>query len=202
MLMGLALVLNILRVLIYDRYSFVYILWNIFLAFIPYLISSILSHYSYHHKLNQLVFISGGIIWLVFLPNAPYIVTDLIHIGVVRGVPVLFDSILLFTSAWLGLLLGMTSLYQMEKIFLTKYSKKFTVRLIALIILLTSFGMHIGRSFRFNSWDLFTGPFSFFGKLLNILSQSTKHIEALIYTLLFFSFIYVFYQSWKSSQIK
>jgi len=199
LLILLALILNILRVVLFGKLSFVYLLWNIFLAFIPFLISSILLYFSNKNKLNKTFFIIGGIFWLVFLPNAPYIVTDLIHIGVVRSVPVLYDSVLLFTSAWVGLLLGMSSMFHIEKILLSRYTKKVTAIIIIIITFLISIGMYLGRFFRFNSWDIFTNPLSFIGKILNTLSYSTYHIEALIYIPLFFTFIYISYLSWKFS---
>lgn len=202
LLIALAFILNVLRVILFGKLSFVYLLLNISLAFIPFLISSILLNYSTANKLNKTIFIIGGIFWLIFLPNAPYIVTDLIHIGVVRSVPVLYDSILLFTSAWVGLLLGMNSVYHMEKIFLSMYSKKITSIIIAVVLLIASFGMYLGRFFRFNSWDIFITPLSFFDKLLKTLYSSTYHTDALIYILLFFSFLYVSYNSWKYSNIK
>jgi uncharacterized membrane protein len=202
LLIVLAVVLNILRVLLFGKLSLIYILWNLFLAFVPFLISTTLLYFSEKGKLNKVLFIIGGIVWLIFLPNAPYIVTDLIHIGVVRAVPVLFDSLLLFTSAWAGLLLGMNSISHIEKILLLKYSKKISQITIIFILLLTSFGMYVGRFLRFNSWDIFTSPFSFFDKLSSTFYGSSETVEAIIYTLLFFSFIYISYSSWKYSNTK
>lgn len=196
----LSIILNILRVVLFGKFSFIYILWNIFLAIVPFLISSTLLFLKEKGKLNNIFFIIGGIIWVLFLPNAPYIVTDLIHIGVVRSVPVLYDSVLLFTSAWAGLLLGMNSIFHIEKILLSICSKKITSLIIAAVLLLTSFGMYLGRFFRFNSWDVFINPLSSSDKLFRNLSSSTYHIDALIYILLFFLFIYISYYSWKSSK--
>lgn len=201
-LIALAFALNILRVIIFDKFSFVYILWNILLAFIPFLISSILLFYSEKNKLNQTLFVIGGIVWLIFLPNAPYIVTDLIHIGVVKGVPVLYDSVLLFTSAWAGLLLGMNSIYHIEKILLSKYSKKITNFIILVVILFASFGIYLGRFLRFNSWDFFTNHSSLLSSVWKIFTQSNNYINVYIYTILFFFFIYMSFISFKYSNIK
>jgi len=201
-LIMLAITLNLLRIVLFGKLSFIYLLWNIFLAMIPFMISSTLLYYNNNDKLNNSLFIVGSIFWILFLPNAPYIVTDLIHIGVVRSVPVLYDSVLLFTSAWIGLLLGMHSLFHMEKILLSKYSKKVTSIIIVVVLLLSSFGIYLGRFLRFNSWDIFTNPLSFFNILLNTLYYSPYHIEALIYIVLFFSFTYVSYISWKYSNLE
>lgn len=196
----LVFILTILRVVLFNRYSLVYILWNLLLAFIPFIISLFIVYLKKIGKLRDVYFIILGIIWLLFLPNAPYIVTDLIHIGVVRSVPVLYDSVLLFTSAWLGLLLGLNSIFHIEKVLLSKYSKKTTNIIILIILLLISFGMYLGRFLRFNSWDILTNPISFFNKLLGSLSTSSYHVESLIYIILFFSFLLVSYFSWKISR--
>lgn len=195
--LALAIILNILRIVLFGKLSFIYILWNIFLALIPFVISIILLNYSEKNKLNKTFFVIGGIVWIIFLPNAPYIVTDLIHLGVVRGVPVLYDSILLFTSAFVGVFLGLSSIYNIEKILLSKYSREITQVIIIVILGLTSFGMYIGRSFRFNSWDVFVSPLSFTSKLFDIFSVTSNHIETFSYMVLFFAFLYISYLSWK-----
>lgn len=202
LIIALAIILNVLRVVLFGKFSFIYLLWNIFLAFVPFLISSLLLYLKQDGKLKNWLFIIVGIIWVLFLPNAPYIVTDLIHIGVVRSVPVLYDSVLLFTSAWAGLLLGMHSIFHIEKILLSLYSKKITSVIILIILALTSFGMYLGRFFRFNSWDIFVNPLSSSDKFIKNLSSSSYHIDALIYVVLFFLFICVSYYSWKSSRVE
>jgi len=196
-LIVLCIILTILRVVLFDKYSLIFLLWNILLAIIPFFISSIILYFHKNKKLKKWIFIILGIVWLLFLPNAPYIVTDLIHIGVVRAVPVIYDAILLFISALIGLLFGMYSVSQIEEVLLSKYSKKTTSILIFLSILLASFGMYLGRFLRFNSWDLLTNPLNSSIKFFTTLSSSSYHLESLVYVLLFFSFICISYYSWK-----
>jgi uncharacterized membrane protein len=198
----LAVILNILRLLIFKSDSFVWLLWNLFLALIPFIVSSLLLFQKSNGKLTDLFFIFGLFIWLLFLPNAPYIITDLIHINVVKSVPVLYDSLLLFATAWVGLYLGLYSIFHIEKILLTKYKERMVDLLILIIIILTSFGIYLGRFLRFNSWDIFTRPFFFSDKLIKSLSGADSYTEALIYTILFSFFLYIFYKSWKSIKIK
>jgi uncharacterized membrane protein len=204
----LAIFLNLLRIILFKSDSFVWLFWNIFLALIPFAISYFLFNLHKKKKLEISVLIVGSIIWLLFLPNAPYLITDLIHINVVRKVPVLFDSFLLFTIAWTGLYLWLHSVFYMEKIFLDRYVKKTVSFLIIIITILTSFGIYLGRFMRFNSWDVFTNPSSFSNKLFSSLSEpltyfeAPTYIEAFIYTILFSIFLFVFYQSFKYSKIK
>ena len=197
-----AVILNILRIVLFGNDSFLYILWNIFLALIPYLISSILL-FRIKDKKDMLkpLFIIGFILWFLFLPNAPYVVTDFIHLGHIRSVPVMYDILLLFVSASVAMLMGLYSLIQIEKIFLLRFSKNITNIIIATIILFTSFGIYLGRFLRFNSWDLFVSHDSLFSGIWNVFVLPNS-INIYAYTLLFFSFIYVFFISFKNINTK
>lgn len=195
-----AVAANILRIIIWGKDSFVYILWNIFLAFIPFVISSLLLLYLKEKKIKKSLFIVGLFIWLLFIPNAPYIITDFIHLGEIRVIPVLFDIFLLFSSATLGLILGFHSLFHIEQIFKTKFSGAKTNLIMSLIILLISFGMYLGRFLRFNSWDIFFNHISLIKNVWKAFSGS--NLEIYFYTLLFFVFLSIFYESWKNSNTK
>ena len=202
LLIVLALILNILRILLFGSLSFIYILWNIFLALLPFIISSILLKQEQENRLSKPVFIIGFIFWLLLLPNAPYLVTDIIHIGEIRKVPVLYDAFLLFNSAWIGMLLGMYSLFHIEKILKFRYSKLITDFSIFAIIILSSFGIYIGRFLRFNSWDIFINHFYILRSVWYSFLESANQLEAYLYTFLFFVFFYVSYSAWKHTQLK
>jgi len=196
-LLGLALILNILRVFLFGNTSFLYILWNIVLAFVPFLISLILLLRTNKENIVKPFFIIGFIIWFIFLPNAPYVVTDFIHLGRIHAVPVMFDIFLLFASAGVSLLMGLYSISHMEKMLLLKFSKKITNITIAIIILFTSFGVYLGRYFRFNSWDFFISHNSLMESIWKIFTESNNYANVYGYTLLFFAFIYISYVSFR-----
>lgn len=201
-LLILAVVLNLLRIILFNNTSFIYILWNILLAFIPFFISSILIFKTDKNNIIKPFFIISFILWLIFLPNAPYVITDFIHLGRVHAVPVMYDIFLLFTSAATALLMGLYSLFHMEKMLLLKFSKKVTNILITIIILFTSFGMYLGRFLRFNSWDLFISHNSLVFGIWNALSNPNNLMNIYSYTILFFFFIYVSYISFKEENMK
>lgn len=198
----LAVTLNILRIIIWGKVSFIYILWNIFLAFIPFIISFILLSLLKEGKLNRIIFIIGFILWLLFIPNAPYIITDFIHLGEIRSIPVIYDIFLIFSSASVGLVLGFNSFFHIEQIITTKYSPKTTSLIMGIIILVISFGIYLGRFLRFNSWDVFINHTSLIKNVWKIFSQSTTHIEVYLYIVLFFFFLYLSYNAWKHSNIR
>lgn len=197
----LAIAFNVMRIIIWNKFSFIYILWNIFLAFIPFVISAILLYLSKETRSNKIIFIIGFILWLLFIPNSPYIVTDFIHLGEIRAIPVLYDILLLFSSATVGLLLFFHSLSHIEEIIKTKY-QKYTTAIITFIIIMISFGIYLGRFLRFNSWDIFINHTSLVKNIWVIIRDAAVHTEVYLYTGMFFFFLLVSYNAWKHSNIK
>lgn len=202
LLIILSIVLNILRIIIWDKFSLIYILWNIFLAFIPFVISSFMVLLLKEEKLKKFTLIFLGSLWLLFIPNAPYVITDFVHLGVVRAVPILYDTLLLFTSALIGLIFGLISINHIEQIISLKFSKNITSIFIYLLIFIISFGVYLGRFLRFNSWDIFARPGNVFNGLKEIFTNITNLTEALLFTTLFFIFILIFYFLSKEIKIK
>lgn len=201
-LLILSFVLSIFRVVLFSKFSLVYIFWNIYLAFIPFVISSILLRNFNKHELSKGALIVGGIFWLFLIPNAPYVITDLIHIGEIHAVPIIYDTFLIFSSALVSLILGMYSISHMEQILKIKYSTKIASIFVIIIIFFSSFGMYLGRFLRFNSWDILSRPMKFINGVGEIFTNKPDSIEAIFYTILFFFFISMSYYSWKSTQIK
>ncbi len=87
---------------------FMFLVWNLFLAWIPFLITYNLKHI--HSLYGKLLTLPMLLLWLLFLPNAPYIITDLIHLRVRPPLPLWYDTTMLFAFAWTGMMLGFFSL--------------------------------------------------------------------------------------------
>lgn len=192
----IAAVLIIARITLFKSIYFVYLFWNIFLAILPFVLSSILLYYENKHKLSKTIFICLSIVWLLLLPNAPYIVTDLIHMNRMRGAVALYDTFLLFSSAWLGLLIFMYSLNHIEKIIVKKYGELIAKIKVPSIILLTSLGIYIGRDLRFNSWDIFNP--SLFEDVWSRVTHPVHFSEVCLFVIPCFFFLYLGYFAWKS----
>jgi uncharacterized membrane protein len=146
------------RIFYTGEWLFLFLLWNLCLAYLPYLISSCLQkHPGWIEEDRKFVMVFTG--WLLLLPNSFYILTDLFHLR--RGVlvPQWFDLAMIFSFAWNGLLLGVLSLRQMEKIVLVKWHLKNRWFFLAPVIFLCALGIYIGRYLRYNSWDVLTNPF-------------------------------------------
>ncbi len=130
--------------------------WNLYLAWVPLLVATgiyFLHRLQYLNKMT--LFVLGGI-WLLFLPNAPYLVTDLIHLKARPNIPFWYDSILLSVFLFQGLYLGFWSMRIMHNIIDEYWNKWMGWVAIIATSFLSGFGIYLGRYLRWNSWDLFT----------------------------------------------
>ncbi|WP_066752488.1 DUF1361 domain-containing protein [Chryseobacterium glaciei] len=154
--------LSIFRYYLSDTRVFLFLNWNLFLAWIPFVISSILVIFSIRSKVALAFAI---IVWILFFPNSPYILTDLFHLKARSSVPIWYDLIVILSYAWTGLMCGFISLMDIEKM-LSSYFKRTTISIIAVLFLfLSSFGVYLGRFLRWNSWDVLNNPFGLFNDI-------------------------------------
>ncbi|GAA0528477.1 DUF1361 domain-containing protein [Chitinophaga japonensis] len=136
--------------------QYAFLLWNLFLAWVPCHITLLMQSYG-AVRWSLLVWWGAFGAWLVFLPNAPYILTDLYHLPE-GGAPRWFDLILILSFAWNGLILGFISIRQMQVMCVERFPQ-WPVRLFVLpVMLLCGWGVYIGRYLRWNSWDLLVAP--------------------------------------------
>ncbi|MGG9961563.1 DUF1361 domain-containing protein [Ferruginibacter sp. SUN106] len=140
-----------------DGHGFVFLIWNLFLAWIPFAISASFKKMRTAGKWKQVLVFA---VWLIFFPNALYIVTDLLHIDMETTIPKWYDVVLLFTSSITGLIMAFVSLLRVEKYLSYKFSNsKVHVMMIA-ILFISSFGVYLGRFLRWNSWNIISDPVS------------------------------------------
>jgi uncharacterized membrane protein len=150
--------LLVFRIFYTGELLFAFLLWNLFLAYLPYFISCFLKKHLQWIE-EDMRFVIAFSIWLLLLPNSFYILTDLFHLRRIESVPQWFDLAMIFSFAWNGLLLGVLSLRQMEKIVAAKWSLKKGWVFLVPVIFLCALGIYIGRYLRYNSWDVLTNPF-------------------------------------------
>jgi uncharacterized membrane protein len=99
-----------------------------------------------------------GIAWLLFFPNAPYLVTDLIHLEDVDGVPLWFDALVFGAFAVTGVLLGYVSLYLIQISIRRRFGNVVAAAVALASIGLGGYGLYLGRVERWNSWDVLGRP--------------------------------------------
>lgn len=164
--------INSLRDLSFYRgeQTFLFLNWNLFLAWVPYLLALTLPYF--YKKYNSKILVAGVLFfWLLFFPNAPYILTDFLHLKKRIGIPLWYDMMLFFSFAWTGLILGYLSLLEVQ-LFLRNFLSKTTAYITStIVLLLCGFGIYLGRIQRWNSWDIITNPFLLFADIFNILTN-------------------------------
>jgi len=148
--------------------TFFFLIWNLFLAWVPYWIS--LSLEGINKRFSSKVLIGTILfVWLLFFPNAPYILTDLLHLREREPIPYWYDLMVLLSFAWTGLMLGLASLYEVQVFLQKRFSKIISWLAIFIILPLSGLGIYIGRYLRWNSWDILTNPIGLFQDLIAIL---------------------------------
>jgi uncharacterized membrane protein len=138
----------------------------------------------YSKKLNNFWLISGTSLWLLFYPNAPYMITDFIHVQAESG-SVIYDALLIFSISMLSLFYGFYSIKLIQKVLLSHITKTKTNTIIAVSLLLSSFGIYLGRILRLNSWDVFTEPIKTIGVIFDHLFPITKNPVTYVIIILF-----------------
>ena len=156
----IALLLVICRLILPNHRSLGFLIYNLFLAFIPLIISTYIRYYS-SKKNTKITNLICGIIWLIFFPNAPYILTDGLHVIGPSSAYVVIDVAIwiyiLLIAFWIALL----SLDDIETILMKQVKNRLFVHvLVALIILISAYGIYLGRDLRLNSWDIILRPYS------------------------------------------
>ena len=97
-------------------------------------------------------------LWLAFLPNAPYLVTDFVHLRARPPVPLWFDIALLISCAATGLLLGYASVADVQRFIARKFGQATAWLCAASALVLSGAGIYLGRFLRWNSWDILANP--------------------------------------------
>lgn len=174
----LATSLVVARVFYTGRITFVFLLWNLFLAWLPVLFAGVAER-----SRQTPVGVGFGLLWLLFLPNAPYLVTDLMHLRPFPAIPLWYDALMLFTFALTGLLLGLHSLAMMQNLVSGRYGDTIGWLFALLTMSLSSFGVYIGRFLRWNSWDLLANPVSLLSDVAQHLSQPQLTLRTAVLSL-------------------
>ncbi len=181
--------LIVFRIITTGKVTFLYFTWNLFLAALPLLLSRLLI---YFHKITPKVWVILGA-WLLVLPNAPYLITDIIHFTERPPVSKWFDLLLVTSAAWNGLILGVVSLLQVEQ-FLQKHLTAWKLNVLMFCtIFICSYGIYLGRFLRYNSWDVVTDPSDLLHQIGGQMLRPQQHFNTWAFTLLFGAMFWIFY---------
>jgi uncharacterized membrane protein len=190
---ALAIVLFFGRVLRSDSLVYRNLVWNLALAWVPYLAS--LWAASFYRLMPRFpwLLVFPGALWLAFFPNAPYIVTDFLHLQPRPGIPIWYDILLLATFAWTGLFLAIISLRTMHALIKQQTGWLIGWLFAGTALLLGGLGIYLGRFSRFNSWDLVLNPTDVLYDVAIRFVDPIRNLSFFGFTLLFSAFLWVVY---------
>jgi uncharacterized membrane protein len=175
------------RVFATRQLYFSYLVWNLFLAWLP-LVFAITTRSLFERRGWNWRTLVSGVVWLLFLPNASYIVTDLIHLRSHPPVPHWFDATLFAAFAFTGVALGFVSLRIIHDVVAERRGWLRGWVFVFGVLALCGFGIYLGRIGRWNSWDVLARPHVLLDDLQTMFGSRAN----LRYTLRFSGVFFVF----------
>lgn len=186
MISGLCLALFLARILLTGTSRYWFIPENLLLAWLALVFSWLLVK---NLKVNRWLSwqnIALSILWLFFLPNTWYVLTDFLHVYPTGEISELYDIVLIMTLAVSGFSLGIVSLFMVHKELIKRFGRLQAYRFIELIILAASFGIYLGRDLRWSSWDVIKDPSGIILNVSDRVIDPLGHPSAINVTVLFF----------------
>ncbi len=191
---GLAVLMYVARVIISDNWRiYANLIWNLFLAWLPYLFSLWASGLNRLFPRQWWMLLIPGLLWLIFFPNAPYLVTDFLHLENRPYIPLWYDILLLTTFAWTGIFLAIASLRTMQVLINGYLGKIASWFFVAVALGLSGLGIYLGRFDRWNSWDLLLQPRRILADIVIRMANPLENLRFVGFTLLFTAFLLVCY---------
>lgn len=195
-----AITLLLLRVKITHSMHLLFLIWNLFLAIVPYFLSSNI-HNNFFDKSKKIQNSVYALMWLLFIPNTFYILTDFTHLHFKNTFQFGLDMLILLSFSFAGFYIGLLSLQHIHQLTMAKYGNKTGNLFIVIISFLSAFGIYLGRVLRFNSWDIVTKPL----KLAHNSIYALFSFETIMYTLqlgIIILISYIIFYHWKENNFK
>lgn len=183
--------LLLVRIIHTGSVQYAFLLWNLFLAWVPLLITLLMQAYDAARWRLPLWTLAAAV-WIIYLPNAPYILTDLYHLPE-GGAPKWFDLILILSFAWNGLTMGFQSIRQMQDMVMARFPQWRVQLFVFPVMMLCGWGVYIGRYLRWNSWDLIVQPVPLLQQTSQMLLHPLEHSHAWGFTICMGLFMHLIY---------
>lgn len=183
---AISLLLFLLRVIDAGDLRYRFLVWNLILAWLPMMFAIILAL-----RLQKTPWLSPlnlmlTILWLIFLPNSFYLVSDLIHLQTTTEVSILYDAVLFASFIFNGYISGFISLFLVHKELIKRLPVKTAHWIVAGVLFLCSIAIYLGRALRWNTWDLFIHPNGLLFDVSEQVSKQASNSRASVTTLSFF----------------
>ncbi|MFN8222451.1 MAG: DUF1361 domain-containing protein [Gaiellales bacterium] len=155
-----------------------FLVWNLVLAWVPF-VAALALYDAQRRRAFGATTVGLAATWLLFLPNAPYIVTDFVHLGRIGGAPLWFDAVLVSSFAATGLLLGFASILLVQSVVRARVGAFWSWVALLPAFGLCAVGIVLGRIYRFNSWDAVLHPGALTHTILDRAADPARAVEGL-----------------------
>ena len=191
---GVGLVVT--RTVVAYNLNYRFLIWNLILAWVPLVFALLACEKFRAGEARQWSFAALSGAWLLFFPNAPYILTDFIHLFYGTHRVFWVDLVLILIFAFTGLLLGFLSLYLMQSLVRRSFGSFASWLFIAAVAGLSGFGIYLGRFLRLNSWDIVAKPIKLYrdvsGWVADPLASTHTSVFPLMFAILFLSYLILY----------
>jgi uncharacterized membrane protein len=166
--------------------EFNYLIWNLFLAWLPLAFAVRLVSVLQRKLWSSWEAMGLSLLWLLFLPNSFYMISDFIHLQDVQRFDLIYDTVMMTSFIYTGVTLGFSSLYLIHLQLRRRFSRITAAYLIAFTLFLSSIAVYIGRDLRWNSWDILTNPGGLLFDISDRLLHTTSYPSMLVTIISFF----------------
>lgn len=179
-----------------------YLLWNLFLSWIPLILSLALLWCLARWSWSRWTCIGLTVLWLMFLPNTFYMITDYVHIGDVVRTDIIFDTLMFSMIVFTSVAMGLTSLGLVHGELARRMPARGAWAIIFAILFALSFAVYMGRELRWNTWDLVLNPTGMLFDLSEIVLKPFAYPSMFVITSSFFvALSTLYYCAWRGSRL-
>lgn len=166
------------------RYSFM--VWNLFLAWLPLLLIWMLVLRLRTTRWSSWPNVVLTVLWLGFLPNSFYLISDLIHLHETGEVSLLYDVVMFMSFIVNGLVAGFMSMFLVHRALLRRVGSLRAYALMNVVLLACGYAIYLGRALRWNTWDLLVNPAGLLFDVTNTVVEPTSQMQSVVTTGIFF----------------
>lgn len=181
-----SILLLLVRMIVAGNTRFVFMIWNLTLAWLPVMFALGLRLNLAKHKLQSWQNLGLLFLWLGFLPNSFYLMSDLIHLQSSGESAILYDIAMMMSFIINGLILGYISVYIVHSQLLKRLSSRAMLAFLGFVFMACGFAIYLGRYLRWNTWDIILNPFGILFDLSERIVNPLIHIQTYVVTLTFF----------------
>ena len=183
---GLCVALFVFRAGVTGWPAYNFLVWNLILAWAPFMFAVAACAFARGRSWLSKALVPACVAgWLLFFPNAPYVLTDLMHLHPNGQALFWFDLVMLLSFALTSLFLGFVSLYLLQELVTRFAGRAISWLFVALALGLSGFGIYLGRFLRWNSWDIIADPFGLAADILDRLLNPLAHPRTWAVSILF-----------------